>query len=135
MGSNLSDGNYAAAFNTYAEQCDIFITQARTDTPYDRSSLPHKPLSLIWIPISLVIGFVIALIAVGIMKSKLKTVRSQAAANSYVKDGSLNVTECRDVFLYCTVNRTERPKEDSSSGSSTHTSSSGTTHGGGGGKF
>lgn len=135
MGSNLSDGNYAAAFNTYAEQCDIYITQARTDTPYDSSSLPRQPLSLIWIPISLVIGFVIALIAVGIMKSKLKTVRSQAAANSYVKDGSLNVTECRDVFLYCTVNRTERPKEDSSSGSSTHTSSSGTTHGGGGGKF
>ena len=129
--SYLEDGNYVEAFNTYAEQCDVFITQARTDTPYDSSSLPRQPLSIIWIPISLVIGFIIALIAVGIMKSSLKTVRSQAAANSYVKDGSLNVTECRDVFLYCTVDRTERPKEDSSSGSSTHTSSSGTTHGGG----
>lgn len=132
--SDLSDGNYAAAFTSYAELCDDFITQARSSDPYDSGNLPSQPLSLVWIPIALVIGFVIAKIIVGNMKSELKTVRKQAAANSYVKSGSMNITESRDLFLYHTVTKAAKPK-NSSSGSSTHRSSSGTTHGGGGGKF
>lgn len=53
-----------------------------------------------------------------------------------IKDNSLNINERRDLFLYNTVTRTAKPKnDDSGGGSSTHTSSSGTTHGGGGGKF
>ncbi len=133
--SELSNGNYAAAFTSYAELCDDFITQAQSGKPYDKGSLPRKPLSLIWIPIAIIIGFVIANIVVGNMKSKLKTVRAQASANNYMKSGSMNITDSRDLFLYRTVTRTEKPKESSSSGSSTHTSSSGSTHGGGGGKF
>lgn len=132
--SDLSDGNYAAAFMSYAGLCDDFITQARNGDPYDNGNLPREPLSLIWIPIALVIGFVIAKIIVGNMKNKLKTVRAQSAANTYVKNGSMNITESRDLFLYHTVTRTEKPKNNSS-GNSTHRSSSGTTHGGGGGKF
>ena len=133
---DLSDGNYAAAFGAYATLCDEFITQARNGTPYDSGTLPRGPLSMIWIPLSIGIGVVLALIVVGTMKGQLKTVRFQAAANSYVKKDSLAVTESSDLFLYHTVSRTEKPKESSSSGgSSTHTSSSGTTHGGGSGKF
>ena len=91
-------------------------------------------MSLIWIPISVVIGIVLSLIIVAIMKGKLKSVRSQAAANSYLKSGSLAITESNDLFLYHTVTQTRREKENSP-GSSTHTSSSGRTHGGGSGKF
>lgn len=55
---------------------------------------------------------------------------------STIKDNSLNINERRDLFLYNTVTRTAKPKnDDSGGGSSTHTSSSGTTNGGGGGKF
>ena len=54
--SDLSDGNYAAAFTSYAGLCDDFITQARNGAPYDSGNLPREPLSLIWIPIALVIG-------------------------------------------------------------------------------
>lgn len=133
--SDLSDGSYAAAFQKYGELCDDFITQAREDKPYDSNNLPREPLSLIWIPVAIGIGLVLALIIVGQMKSKLKTVRAQAAANSYMKKGSLTISESRDLFLYHTVTKTAKPKNTSSSGSSTHTSSSGTTHGGGGGKF
>lgn len=131
---NLSDGDYADAFRTYAEQCDLFVTQARTGKPFDNSNLPRPFLSWIWIPISIAAGFVVAFLIVSCMKSKLKTVRTQASANHYVRDGSMNVTECRDRFLYHQVNRIAKP-EKKSSGSSTHTSSSGRTHGGGGGKF
>ena len=72
------------------------------------------------------------------MKSQLRSVAFQENAASYVREGSMNLTNSRELFLYRDVNRTERPKESSSSdsgGSSTHTSSSGTTHGGGGGSF
>lgn len=131
---DLSEGNYPAAFRTYVQQCDRFIAQAREGRPYDRQNLPHEPLSWVWILISLGVGILIALIGVGIMMSKLKTVRSQAAAGSYVREGSMNITESRDFFLYRNVHRTARPQQ-TSSGSSTHTSSSGATHGGGGGKF
>ena len=132
--SDLSDGNYAAAFDTYAALCDKFITQARNGSPFDKGNLPREPLSMIWIPISIVIGVILALIIVGRMKGKLKTVRSQAAATGYMKKDSLAVTDSSDLFLYHTVTRSEKAK-DSDSGSSTHTSSSGTTHGGGSGKF
>lgn len=128
---DLSDGSYADAFTGYAELCDDFITHANSGEPYDEGKLPRKPLSLIWIPVSLLIGFLIAKIVVGNMKSKLKTVHAQATADSYVKSGSMNITESRDLFLYHTVTRTERPKNNSSSGGS----NGGSSHGGGGGKF
>ena len=132
----LSDGDFAGAFDKFVVLCDDFITQARTGEPYDVKNLPKESLSLIWIPIAIVAGFILSHIIVGRMKAKLKTVRFQAAANNYIKNNSLNITESRDMFLYNTVTRTARPKDsDSGGGSSTHTSSSGSTHGGGGGKF
>ena len=68
------------------------------------------------------------------MKRKLKSVHYQTAAASYVKPGSLNVTQSRELFLYCQLQRQKRETEKSG-GSSTHTSSSGRTHGGSSGKF
>lgn len=134
ISSDLSDGNYAAAFTAFAELCDDFITQARTGEPYDGSNLPREPLSAIWILISLVIGFIIAKIIVGNMSSQLKTVRTQAAASNYVAKDSMHITDTRDLFLYHNITKTEKPKNNAPK-SSTHQSASGTTHGGGGGKF
>lgn len=133
----LSDEDYAAAFNTFAELCDDFITKARTGTPYDSSNMPKEPMKRGWILVAIIVGFILSFITVGNMKGKLKTVRFQPAANSYMKAGSMNITESRDMFLYNTVTRTAKPKanDSDSEGSSTHTSSSGSTHGGGGGSF
>ena len=131
---SLSDGDYAGAFETYANHCDEFITQAKTGDPYDTHNLPKEPFDfLLNLAVSFVIGLVIAAIATAVMKGKLKSVRAQAGASGYVKTGSMNVTHRQDLFLYRDVNRTAKPKD--SSGSSTHTSSSGRSHGGGGGKF
>ena len=130
----LSDENYAEAFDTFADLCDSFITQAKTGDPYDSHNLPKAPFNFVLnLVICLVIGLVVALIYTGKMKSELITVRKQVKADSYVTPGSLQLTGSRDLFLYTQVTKTERAQ--SSSGSSTHTSSSGTTHGGGGGKF
>ena len=132
----LSDKDFAGAFATYITLCDEFITQARTDKPYDIGSLPRKPMSPAWILVCLIIGLILSCVTVGKMKAKLTTVRAQAAANSYMKNDSMNITDIREMFLYKNVTRTKRSNESSGGGgSSTHTSSSGTSHGGGGGKF
>ena len=139
----MSEGDFATAFSTFADLCDDFITQARGGDPYDYHNLPELPresfgeLWLTWLPISVIFGIIAASIHVGKMKAKLKTVRSQVAANSYLKGGSLNITDSREMFLYSAVTKSRKKTSNSggSGGSSTHTSSSGSTYGGGGGKF
>ena len=62
--------------------------------------------------------------------SKMNTAVMQPGAANYMKPGSMNMDFSRDIFLYSTVSKREKPKE-----SSTHTSSSGRTHGGRSGSF
>lgn len=131
----LSEGEYASAFDTYAELCDEFITQAKAGTPYDVGTLPKGPFHTVRsLLISVGIGLIAALIVTGVMKGKLKTVHAQAAASQYVKPGSMNITESREIFLYRQIQWYKRETEKSG-GSSTHKSSSGRTHGGSSGKF
>ena len=138
MTPDMADGDYAAAFHTFIQWADAYVTAAREGHPYDVDNMPHEPLSILYLCLALVIGLVTALIVTGVMKSRLKSVAPQRDATSYVRQGSMKLTNQRDLYLYREVHRTERPKESSSSdsgGSSTHTSSSGSTHGGGGGSF
>lgn len=88
--------------------------------------------------ISLLIGLVVALIAVLIMRGQMNTKRAQYSAGAYLKQGSYDLRVHRDLFLYSNVSKTPRPKDTGGSrggGSSTHRSSGGRSHGGGGGKF
>lgn len=138
MTPDMADGDYATAFRTFIRWTDAYVTAAREGHPYDVNNMPHEPLSILYLGLALVIGLVTALIVTGVMKSQLKSVAPQPDASSYVRQGSMRLTNQRDRFLYRDVHRTERPKASDSSdsgGSSTHTSSSGTTHGGGGGSF
>lgn len=134
----LSDGEYFKAFDKFAALCDDFVTKAKTGSAYDKGNLPKEPFPVfMFIFISLAAGFIVAFAAVSVMKGKLKSVRRQHAANSYIKAGSVNITDSRDMFLYSKLDRRLKPQTSSGSGggSFTHTSSSGRTHGGGGGKF
>lgn len=141
--SDLSDGEYATAFTTYADYCDRYITQAATGLPYDVDNLPREPFPFFtMLLVCLAIAFVIAFIVTAVMKGQLKSVYSQSKADDYIKSGSMELTKKNDLFLYRHVDRRERPKENSSSstgrssgGSTTHTSSSGARHGGASGKF
>lgn len=138
MTPDMADGDYAAAFRTFVQWSDAYIDAARSGRPYDVKNLPREPLSLMYLFLALGIGLVLAWVIVGVMKSRLRSVAFQENAASYVREGSMNLTNSRELFLYRDVHRTERVEEkdsDSSGGSSTHTSSSGTTHGGGGGSF
>lgn len=141
---DLKDGNYAAVFQTYAEWCDNFITQAKTGAPYDVDNLPKLPFSVLGVGIfSLGVGFLAALFVTGIMKGRLKSVHSQRKSDAYIKKDSFKLDKRDDLFLYKDVRRRLKPKDDPpktvssrpSGGSTTHRSSSGATHGGAGGKF
>ena len=133
----LSDGDYNEAFHKFATECDDFITQADEAEPYDVENLPDEPFAVgINLLIALAVGLVAGLLVTGNMRRKLKTVRKQDRAASYVRQGSMNVTRSNDFYLYSTVSKSAKPKnEDNNGGSSTHTSSSGDTFGGSSGKF
>lgn len=134
----MADGDYAGAFRTFVQWADDYVTAAREGHPYDVNNLPREPLSLMYLFLALGIGLVLAWVVVSVMKSQLRSVAFQENAASYVREGSMNLTNSRELFLYRNVQRTkhvEAKDSDSSGGSSTHTSSSGTTHGGGGGSF
>jgi len=134
----MSDGDFYAAFNEFADQCSAFMAQAQTGDPFDYHNLPQAPKAPfnagMAFVIAVIAGFIIAMIYTGSLKGQLKSVRAQKAAAGYVKNGSMNITDSRDFFLYRHVHRTAK-ESSSGGGSGTHRSSSGRTHGGGGGKF
>lgn len=68
----------------------------------------------------LLFGALIGGITVGVMAAKHKTVRRQPAANSYVVQDSLHLTQQSDLFLYANTTRTARPKDNDRSGSDAH---------------
>lgn len=112
----IKNGDFAGAFDNFVAECENAIDSG---------------ISIIWIPVSILIGFGLAFLIVKIQASKLKTVVQKADAADYV--GNVMLTAQYDNFMYKNV--TSSPKAKSSSGSSTHTSSSGRTHGGGNKSF
>ena len=122
--SYLSDGDYVAAFEDYADNCEYYLSP-----DYEEDYIPQ-------LLISIGIGFVIALIVTGVMRGKMKSVHMKPDAADYLVDGSLEVTRSHDLFLYTRVTKTEKPKnEDFGDDGGHHISSSGESHGGSSGSF
>jgi len=118
--SDLSEGNYAAAFTEFADQCAYYLDGHLNGFPFNFGK------NLL---ISLVIGIAVGLIVAFILKGQLKTVRNQEQANVYVKQGSMKLTHRSDIYLYRTVSRSKKSSSGSSSGSG------GTARSRGGGSF
>lgn len=116
--SDLSDGNYADAFDSFADRCEYYLDGHVNGFPFQVG----KNL-LIALAIGLVVGLIVALI----LRGQLKSVYKQNEADEYVKPGSMHLTASNDFFLYRTIDR--RKKESSSS------SSSGSSRSVGGGSF
>lgn len=107
---DLSGGDYADAFETFADRCAYYLEGELVGFPF-----PVLQNLLI----ALAVGLTAGLITVLIMRSQLKSVHRKVEANSYVRRNSLNLTLSRDIFLYRNVSRTRRETESSSrSGSS-----------------
>ncbi len=133
----LSDGDYEYAFDDYVSLCDDFAAEAENGTPYDVDHMPKEAFPFFGnLVISLVIGLVVAGIYLLVLKGQLKSVAPNESAADYMVSDSLHLTKKRKFFLYRTVQRRERIKDNEpSGGSEKHVSSSGATHSGRGGKF
>ncbi len=124
----LGAENYAAAFWEFG---DITARYAENYILYNTEYVFGSE----WIVISLVAGFLIALIPMGVLKGQLNTVRMQTGAAGYQERG-VKIVNSRDLFLYRNVTKKAIPRETSSSGGGgRHISSSGRSHGGRSGGF
>lgn len=170
--SDLSDNDFYSAFVGYADRCDSLLNSDNSavngdsyykpdtdnDEDYDynnRNDYNYDPAGttdskadsetvFIAVAISVIIGIASGFIGTGIMKSKLKSVKFQSCAADYIVPDSFKMHDSRDVYLYSTVTKTERPTNNNNhsggshgsfGGGGTHISSSGSMHGGGSGKF
>ena len=122
----LSDEDYAGAASVFLDSVGYVEQDGK---------LPYTP-SLTIIVVCLAVGFIISLSIVFSMKGKMKNVHTASAADSYLKEDSVNIRDCSVVFVRKVVSRTARQSSSSSGGGGgSHSSSSGTSHGGGGGRF
>ena len=118
---DLSDGNYAEAFDTFAEKCEYYLDGHLNGFSFNFG------MNLM---IALMVGLVAGLITAKSLKGQLKTVHKKNEAKSYIEAGSMNLQTQNDVFLYRDVRRTPKPKE-----STTRSSSGGSSRSTGGGSF
>ena len=121
----LKEDDYYGAATVYADKCEELMEMAANGKPYKKKvNIVYVIGGIILIPLALAFGLMM------LKLSKMNTAVMQSGAGEYMKPGSMNMNYSRDIFLYSTVTKKEKPKD-----SSTHTSSSGTTHGGRSGSF
>ena len=138
----LKEDQYYEAFLNFANAVDDFLMQAKTGKPYDTGNTPmldeERQQARIGAVIAcVVVGFLVAKIATGTMKRKLKTVRRDNYAHEYVVKDSMVLLMQKDIFLHRHVDRTARAQSSSSSGGSggSFSSSSGSSATGHSGKY
>ena len=122
MDTYLPNGQYVAAFNSFATQCDEMLEYYQAGSPFKFGK------SLM---ISLAIGILVGVIVAFVLKAQLKSVRKQTTAYVYEKQGSMHVDYQYDIFLYRNVTRTKKQKREES----TSSGSGGSTRSTGGGSF
>ena len=106
---DLSAGSYMAAMETYARLSGKYLDGQINGYPFR---------FLKNLMISLAVGLIVGLITALVLKGQLKTVRKQNQADVYVRQGSMNLTVCNDLFLYRNVTRIKKPSNNSSSSGS-----------------
>ena len=126
----LRADNYFAAYMAFADAVDDFLTKAKAGAPYDTGNIPsltplerngYRRTAAI---ASVVVALIVALCVTITWRFQLKSVRKSNLAHEYIRDGSMNLTTRRDMFLYRRVSKTRR-----------ETNSGGGSGGGGGGSF
>lgn len=142
----LSDGRYYDAFDHFISATDRYYSAYANGNAIDVNNDPKTAKEILgYIPLSLIIGLILALIPVLAMKSQLDTVHMKPNAAGYQSHQGLNMRIHEDRFIRSHVSHTPRPQNNGSSyggsrggyhgGSSVHHSSSGHSHGGSHGHF
>ncbi|MBQ4425553.1 MAG: TPM domain-containing protein [Lachnospiraceae bacterium] len=122
--SKLSNLDYDGA-------ADTFLSLIETKYKYG-----FYPPTFGKILISLAIGCLAGAMVVGVMKSKMNTVKVATQAHDYVVPGSFQLRNYQEILLHTAITRTERPQMNDrggGGGGGISIGSSGVSHGGGGG--
>lgn len=122
----LKNDYYEEAAEAFAESADYYLKNY--EGPGGKK---HNPM---WAPIAAVVGAAAGWLGLGKDKAALKSVMQQSGAASYVRQGSFQLSDAQDQYLYAKTTREVRQQEQNNNITS-RTSSSGTTHGGNSGKF
>ena len=145
----LSQGYYHQAFLYWLSDLPDYVEAYRNHSPIDGYVEPDEYESpygeeIVYyddfrienpFPLALLIGLIASVVTVLVMRSRMNTAKLQKGAVDYLKNGSFNLRQRSDMFLYSRVSRRARPKQNSGGGSSVHRSSGGVRHGGRGGRF
>lgn len=110
--SDLTNGNYYNAFTK-------FISDSTT-TIANIGKFPWTQK----LGLSAAIGAIIAVIISLFLRKQLKSVEMKPNASDYIRDGSMNITKSNEYYLYSTVTKTPKPKNNSSDRSGGNSSGS-----------
>lgn len=125
---DLSDGNYAESFGAFVDGVDKYLAYyEETGEPYD----PADEFSYFAAAIALLLALFMGWAFREYLISNMSNVAPAVEASAYLKQGSFQLSQSHDNYLYTTVTRVAKSKDNDSSSSS----SSDSSHGGGGGKF
>ena len=130
--SLLSDGDFYQAFTTFAN--DVGYVQGL----YNEGKEYKTPFGWLgYLLASLGIGTAAGFGNANAKKKQLKSVKTKKTASGYEKEGTLNLTNAEEIFLYSSISSAPIVASTNSigGGGPTHTSSTGVPHGGGGGHF
>lgn len=107
----ISDDSAIVALSDNYDTAAINETGETEDDDSDKAPVATRDI-VIAVCISVVIGIIIGFIGSGIMKSKLTSVSYRSGAADYVVPNSFKLNDSRDIYLYSTVTKTERPTND-----------------------
>lgn len=133
----LSKGAYYEGFALFAKMVQETMEQPDDIESYSVDAFGNIQVHYFvshWydgLGLSLLFGLLVGGIAVAVMACRMKSVRAKSNAADYVNRDSLELTRQEDRYLYQTVTRRAKPKNNGG----THRGSSGRSHGGGGGRF
>lgn len=133
----LSAGEYYTAFSLFANLVKAAMERSEGKGEYivdSYGNVHFQPKVTHWYDgwwQCLLAGALAGGITVAVMALGMKSVRSKNSASDYVEHDSFELTRREDIFLYQTLSKRAKPKNNSGS----HRGSSGRSHGGGGGRF
>lgn len=118
--SNLGEQKWYSAFENVLNLSEEFLEQAKTGERFSKSNPYKKNMSKKGF-------FVLSIIEAGIaflfgkgyakkLRSSMDTAIKRTEATEYINQGSFNVTQASDMFLYSNVTRTPIPTETRSGG-------------------
>ena len=142
--AHLSNDDFYQACLIYLDRVeDILrndVSQFENDNRYDHENyydndVESKPNILLWVGGAFIVSLIIAFVLTAIKQRQMNTARKNENAHYYLKQTKMNMSESKDIFLYSTITKSAKPKDDDHGSGGSSSSSSGRSHGVSGGSF